>query len=109
MDPQTQQIDIGNFIVYPNEGKIKSKKSNKFLGTTSKTTGYVYVRQQSKQYAVHRMVYESFHGIKLQPQQQINHINRQKDDNRIINLELVTNQQNTQWTTNRTGNYKGAQ
>lgn len=57
--------------------------------------------------AIHRLMYEAVHNIKLTSMQHINHINRIKTDNKIENLEVVSCQQNSQWSIHRTGNYKG--
>ena len=42
---------------------------------------------------VHRVVFEAFNG-KIAPGLQINHLNGIKTDNRLVNLECVTSQQN---------------
>lgn len=58
--------------------------------------GYCRVRLfdaggNSKHYAVHRLVAEAFLG---ESSQQVNHINEIKTDNRLINLEYCTPQEN---------------
>lgn len=103
-----ESIHYENFEIYPSSGKVFNEKG-KELGTISKSTGYVSFRKNQTFYIVHRLIYEAFHNVKLTPDQHINHINRIRHDNRIENLELVTNQQNSQWSTNRTGVYKGIQ
>jgi hypothetical protein len=92
-----------NWIIYSELGIILNCNTKIPIGTLSKSTGYIYINH----IAIHRVIYEAFHNIKLRTEQHINHINRIKTDNRIENLEMVTNQQNTQWTVNRTGEYKG--
>ena len=44
-------------------------------------------------YKKHRFVYECFHGV-IPKNLQIDHINRVKDDNRLINLRVVNNRTN---------------
>jgi len=88
--------------------QTKGKRSNKYVGCVSSSTGYVYISTKTKHIAAHRLSYEAFHNVTLTKDQHINHINRIKHDNRISNLEVVTNQQNTQWGVCRTGNMKGA-
>jgi hypothetical protein len=105
-DMEKNQIDYGDYILYPYEGKVWTKKQKRFLKGTN-VHGYVYIQVSNTRKAVHRMMYEAFHAVTLTKNQHINHINRQRDDNRISNLEIVTIQQNSQWITNRTGNYKG--
>jgi hypothetical protein len=95
------QIDTENgIIVHPN---------GKQLGYVEKKHGYVHISYKNKTYKAHRVIYECHHNVKLLPTQQINHINHVRTDNRIQNLEVVTNQQNAQWTKNKTGQYKGVQ
>lgn len=101
------QIEHGDYIVYPYEGKVANKKTKRIVGSISKSTGYVYVG--NPHLAVHRLVYEAFHNVKLTTEQHINHINHVKHDNRIENLEVVSNQQNGQWIKKRSNSkdYKG--
>lgn len=72
--------------------------------------GYLMFAYEGKLRPAHRIIYEHFHGVKLQADQHINHINFDITDNRISNLELVTPTQNAQWrqlsTKNKSG-YKG--
>jgi len=42
---------------------------------------------------VHRMVWEQFVGP-IPPKMEINHINEDKTDNRLENLEMITNEEN---------------
>lgn len=97
-----------DMIIDAQNGKVYNAKG-KQLGHPNKNTGYIEFTFQNKRYLAHRLIYECHHNVKLLPKQQINHINRKRDDNRIENLEIVTNQQNAQWTHNRTGQYKGVQ
>lgn len=101
-------IELEGMIINPEDGYVMNR-NNKILGYISKSTGYVAFTFNNTRYTAHRVIYEAFHNVKLQPHQQINHINRIKNDNRITNLEVVNNQQNAQWTINRTGTFKGAQ
>lgn len=49
-----------------------------------------------KTVAIHRLVAVSFLGEKPSPKHQVNHINGIKDDNRSVNLEWCTLQENIQ-------------
>ena len=51
-----------------------------------------------KNYSVHRLVYEAFVG-KIPQRMQVNHINEIKTDNRVVNLNLMTPKENSNWGT----------
>lgn len=63
-------------------------------------TGYMIcmVREHGqpgqKTYCVHRFVYECFNGI-IPEGKAIDHINNKRDDNRLCNLQLLTQQENS--------------
>ncbi len=81
----------------------------KQVGTKDKD-GYLTFSLNGKKVLVHRYIHEQYHNVKLRPDQHINHINHVKTDNRIINLEVVSRQQNNQWQRkykNNTSGYKG--
>lgn len=73
-------------------------------------TGYsvVHVSQDSiqRKIALHRAVYETFVD-EIPENMMINHINGIKTDNRIENLELVTNRENIEHYKNNLLTYKG--
>ena len=46
-----------------------------------------------KGYYVHRFVYECFNGI-IPDGKVIDHVNNIKDDNRLCNIQLITQQEN---------------
>lgn len=76
-----------------------SRGSNKVragdvAGGCISSTGYYQCILQGKNYKCHRIIYEMFNNISLKPNEQIDHINRQKTDNRIDNLRVVTSAQN---------------
>lgn len=54
--------------------------------------GYKHISIKGKTYSVHRLIWHIYYGKK--PNKDIDHINRNPSDNRIINLRLVTRQQN---------------
>lgn len=67
------------------------------------TKGYAYSRKNKKHVSMHRLI--------MNPEKlQVDHINRNKLDNRKSNLRLVTNQQNqynTRLPRNNTSGFKG--
>ena len=60
--------------------------------------GYRTMKLNNKSFKQHRIVYKAFNpDWKMDdPKQQIDHINRVRDDNRIINLRVATPSQNKQ-------------
>ena len=67
--------------------------------------GYLQVRVQSRDYKAHRLAWLHTHGV--WPKGQIDHINRNKADNRLVNLRDVTQKQNLQNTGKYSNNTSG--
>lgn len=84
-DPET-----GIFLRVKNAGRFKA---GNVLGTKH-STGYIVIRIKDKLYKAHRLswlyVYGKFPALK------IDHINRDGCDNRLENLRLVTQKQNSE-------------
>jgi len=55
-------------------------------------TGYWYIRINYRRYLAHRLVWLYVHGC--WPEEEIDHINHVRDDNRIINLREASRQDN---------------
>ena len=89
--------DFENGIVY--SLSRKGKKMNKVQGS-----GYIYCGK----YFAHQIIWILFNQSNIPDGYEIDHINRRKDDNRIINLRICTHAQNKQNTSAyKNGKYKG--
>ena len=90
-----------------NFGRVKSLNYNKtgkegMLATLKTNCGYLRVNLQkdnkSRHVSVHRIVWEAFNGP-IPPGMQINHIDEDKTNNNLDNLELVTPTENLNYGT----------
>lgn len=70
---------------------MNSKLSGKIAGTLS-SKGYINIALDKKHYMAHRIIWKLYYGI--EPTALIDHINGNKDDNRIENLREVTHLEN---------------
>jgi hypothetical protein len=55
-----------------------------------KGTGYIIGREEGRQYYQHRYVMECHLGRKLEKEESVHHINGNREDNRIENLEVIS-------------------
>jgi hypothetical protein len=84
----TQSKDIGKQIVYT-DGRIWSKYSNKWLTTHLNQGGYLKVKLNGKKHSIHRLIAQAFlpNPDNLP---EVDHINNNKQDNRVENLQWVS-------------------
>ena len=75
-----------------NLGRVKNLKDNILLGT-SMDCGYINYLIKGKRILGHVLIWEVFNGPKKDGMV-INHINGNKHDNRLLNLEEITHQEN---------------
>ena len=77
-------------LVY-NDGRVYSLISNKFLKFDYSNSGYARLKLNGKNVRVHRLVMELFKG---KSDLTVDHINGNKHDNRLCNLQYVTAEEN---------------
>lgn len=82
--------DIGKYIVYT-DGRVYSKISNKFMKHCMTKAGYYMLG--SKLGSVHRLVAKTFIGD-IPLGMEVNHIDGDKTNNDLSNLEIVTKSEN---------------
>ena len=93
--------DFTKYEVYP-DGKIWSYSHKKWLKPWTKKDGYQQVclsdnEGKIKWYYIHRVVYEAVTGSPIPNGMQVNHIDENKANNNISNLNLMTPKENTNW------------
>ena len=86
------------------DGRIWSYKYKKFLKPGTNKDGYQVVvltdnEGKPKTYLLHRVVWESVTGEPIPENLEINHIDENKENNAISNLELLTNNENNNFGT----------
>lgn len=80
-------------------GKIwNAKYANKKAGSVL-TEGYVQIKLMGKKYLAHRLAWLCVNGD--WPTQEIDHMNRIRNDNRIVNLRDVSKSENLRNTTQK--------
>jgi hypothetical protein len=85
--------DLGNYIIY-SDGKLWSKKRNKFMNPSLHHSGYLVSKINGKTTNIHLLVALAFlpNPNNLA---QCDHINSIKTDNRLENLQWMTPGDNT--------------
>lgn len=91
-----------NYEIYPEEGKVWSYKSNRYVGAFDKD-GYLVVglvddKGSTKMFSMHRLIWIAVNG-KIPNNMEINHIDEDKTNNSISNLSLTTHIDNCNWGT----------
>ena len=87
-----------NYLIY-DDGRVYTKKYNRFLKPRINSHGYYYVglskNSKQKNYKIHRLI-----GIHYIPNDEnkpfVDHMNRDRTDNRICNLRWATSSENNQ-------------
>ena len=89
--------NLSNYLIYSN-GKIYSYYTNKFIRPSKDKKGYLRIclyddNGVKKTHKVHRLVAEAFLN-NFHETLSVNHINYNRADNRIENLEMCTHEEN---------------
>ena len=86
---------------------VSNKKAGSRAGKLNKQRGYRYVGYRGRHYLEHRVIYKLVHG---HCPRYLDHVNRNRSDNRIENLRQTThsaNHYNKQKVANKTSEEKG--
>lgn len=90
---------INNYVISI-DGEVKNLLTNKILKWHETSQGYyqvnIYYLTKRKTYLIHRLVTETFLFIKNPELYEVNHMDGNKRNNNINNLEWTTRQENLQ-------------
>lgn len=95
---------------FSNYGRIYNYKTQEYsVGTLNKKTGYYekILRKDCKYFkggGIHKFIYEAFKG-KIPKGLEVNHIDGNKSNNAIWNLNLMTHSENRKWMTKKVYQY----
>ena len=81
------------------DGKVWSERTQKYLSFQYDKNGYVKVQMRSTdnkshRYSIHRLVLENFKPVENMENLQVNHIDGNKKNNNLTNLEWTTSEEN---------------
>lgn len=78
---------------------------NCVAGKVNPSSGYIHIKIHQQYFYAHRLAWLYIHGVF--PDNFLDHINKNRSDNRIINLREVTSRQNNQWRTKNNDSLSG--
>lgn len=84
-------------IKVSNLGRVETRNLGKQFGSND-SYGYKQIGCKYKMYRVHILVYQTFIG-EIPEGYQVNHIDEDKTNNRVGNLNLMTHKENINWGT----------
>lgn len=73
-------------------GWFTNRATGRIVGVSKKPTNYASIRLGTRLYRAHRLAWLWVHGV--WPAEVVDHLNGRKNDNRICNLEAVTEVEN---------------
>lgn len=92
--------NFSNYEIYPKDGVVWSLKMNRFIGSISKDgywkTSLVSDDGNIWKTNLHRIIYTACYGD-IPNDLQVNHIDEDKSNNSIFNLNLMTCKENVNW------------
>ncbi|MBF1299651.1 MAG: HNH endonuclease [Parvimonas sp.] len=91
MNNNFKEYIFKNFSYNPLTGKITRNDRKNSNGSFDKD-GYLIIKIKGKQFKAHRLAFLLYYGYF--PKKEIDHINRIRTDNRILNLREVTRLEN---------------
>lgn len=106
VEPRWRQIENYPWYEISDRGDVRNTRTNKILGRRVDKDGYrevqLYDSGVGRNHKTHRLVAEAF--IPREPDRdQINHLNGDKEDNRVENLQWCTRSENTRHAYNELG------
>lgn len=91
-------VENGKNYKVSNFGRVWSDKTNRILKQAKGSGGYLFIgfsqKSKVKQYDVHRLVALAFITNKDENRNEVNHIDGNKENNHMSNLEWVTRSEN---------------
>jgi hypothetical protein len=91
-------IGYEGLYVISSYGRVKNLKTNLYLNVKQRPDGYIriglYFKGKQTNFYLARLIYKNFIGIENNDFQ-INHIDKNKLNNNLSNLELISSRENT--------------
>lgn len=85
-------VDVlgGAYTMYGDTGLCWSNKSNRYVG--AKHGGYLAIKHNDEKFLVHRLMAHAYLGLALDSGRavQVDHKNGNKEDNRVVNLQVLS-------------------
>jgi|WetSurMetagenome_2_1015567.scaffolds.fasta_scaffold34565_2 hypothetical protein len=88
--PSSKKIYCSKKCMYKYGEHNKGEKAWNYKGGYVGKNGYKYIRENGKYVLEHKNVYEKYYGIKIKKGYCVHHIDRNKLNNTIENLEIMS-------------------